>query len=147
MAATKVSPHIRWMIRRDMPEIEQIEIGVENPIPIFEIEQFCQSRYCIGMVAELGEKVVGFVLYELHKSHLQISRIAVHPEYRRLGIASAIIGKLKSQLSIERRRKLEITVCEYDLYLQLFLRSQSFLCVEVVRCECADDLLFAYKMQ
>ena len=31
------------------------------------------------MVAEQGEKVVGFMIYELHKAKLHILNFAVHP--------------------------------------------------------------------
>ena len=31
------------------------------------------------MVAEQGEKVVGFMIYELHKTKLHILNFAVHP--------------------------------------------------------------------
>ena len=36
-----------------------------------------RQRNCIGMVAEHGERVVGFMIYELHKTRLHILNFAV----------------------------------------------------------------------
>ena len=83
---TQVRVHIRWMIRRDMPEVLAIEhAGFEFPWCEEEFLRVLRQRNCIGMVAELGERVVGFMIYELHKSKLNILDFAVHPEFRRQG--------------------------------------------------------------
>ena len=85
----QVRLHIRWMIRRDMPEVLRIE-QASHDYPWCE-EDFLRclrQRNCIGMVAEVGEKVVGFMIYELHKTKLHIMNFAVHPDCRRAGIRS-----------------------------------------------------------
>ena len=72
----QVRVHIRWMIRRDMPEVLQIE--QESFDYSWTEEDFLRclrQRNCIGMVAEQGEKVVGFMIYELHKNKLHISEL------------------------------------------------------------------------
>ena len=82
--------HIRWMIRRDMPEVlqtEQIELRIRlergrfSSLPV--------KRNCIGMVAEYDDKVVGFMIYELHKNKLHILNFAVHPACR-LGVGMMV---------------------------------------------------------
>ena len=78
--------HIRWMIRRDMPEVLEIE-RASFEFPWFE-EDFIRclrQRNCIGMVAEHAERVVGFMIYELHKTRLHILNFAVAPDVRRRG--------------------------------------------------------------
>src|SRR5690606_11527131 len=53
--------HIRWMIRRDMPEVLQIEkASFEFPWYEDDFIRCLRQRNCIGMVAEQGERVVGF---------------------------------------------------------------------------------------
>ena len=49
------------------------------------------------MVAEQGEKVVGFMIYELHKNKLHILNFAVHPSCRRLGVGAQMTAKLDQQ--------------------------------------------------
>ena len=58
--------HIRWMIRRDMPEVLEIEqSSFEFPWTEEDFIRCLRQRNCIGMVAEYDEKVVGFMIYEL----------------------------------------------------------------------------------
>src|SRR5262245_49541922 len=69
--------HIRWMIRRDMPEVLQIEQDSFDYSWTEEDFLRClRQRNCIGMVAEAGERVVGFMIYELHKSKLHVLNFA-----------------------------------------------------------------------
>ena len=58
----QVRVHIRWMIRRDMPEVLQAEqASFEFPWTEEDFLRCLRQRNCIGMVAEQGEKVVGFM--------------------------------------------------------------------------------------
>ncbi len=79
--------HIRWMIRRDMADVLEIE-NSSFEFPWFE-EDFIRclrQRNCIGMVAEYDEHIVGFMIYELHKSRLHILNFAVHPDFLKSGV-------------------------------------------------------------
>ena len=74
----EVRVHIRWMIRRDMPEVLAIE-GESFEFPWLE-EDFIRclrQRNCIGMVAEHEDRVVGFMIYELHKTRIHVLNFAV----------------------------------------------------------------------
>ena len=52
--------HIRWMIRRDMPEVLQTEqLSFEYAWNEEDFLRCLRQRNCIGMVAEHGEKVEG----------------------------------------------------------------------------------------
>ena len=86
----EVRVHIRWMIRRDMPEVLDIESeSFEFPWSEDDFIRCLRQRNCIGMVAELDDQVVGFMIYELHKTRLHIS------EFRRrrpIATAASAIG-------------------------------------------------------
>ncbi len=70
--------HIRWMIRRDMAEVLEIESeGFEFPWREEDFIRCLRQRNCIGMVAEHAERVVGFMIYELHKTRLHLLNFAV----------------------------------------------------------------------
>ena len=80
--------HIRWMIRRDMPEVLGIEeASFEFPWLEEDFIRCLRQRNCIGMVAEYDDGVVGFMIYELNKSRIQVLNFAVHPDHRRSGLA------------------------------------------------------------
>lgn len=143
----EVRVHIRWMIRRDMPEVLAIEhASFEFPWCEEEFLRVLRQRNCIGMVAEYGERVVGFMIYELHKNKLQILDFACHPEFRRMGVGRQMLGKLVGKLSSHRRTRITLLVRETNLSAQLFYRIQGFRALEVVREHYADTGEDAYKM-
>ena len=140
--------HIRWMIRRDMPEVLQTEQASFDYAWTEEDFLRClRQRNCIGMVAEMGEKVIGFMIYELHKAKLHILNFAVHPSHRRAGVGSQMIAKLISKLSSHRRTKITLEVRETNLAAQLFFRSQGFRAVRVLRGYYEDSGEDAFLMQ
>jgi ribosomal-protein-alanine N-acetyltransferase len=140
--------HIRWMIRRDMPEVLRIEQSShEYPWCEEDFLRCLRQRNCIGMVAEQGEKVVGFMIYELHKSKLHILNFAVQPERRRNGIGLQMAEKLVSKLSSHRRTKIMLEVRETNLDAQLFFRSAGFRATGVSRSFYADSGEDAYVLE
>jgi len=140
--------HIRWMIRRDMPEVLSIESdSFEFPWCENDFLRCLRQRNCIGMVAERDNKVVGFMIYELHKSRLHILNFAVSSRCRRTGIGSQMISKLVGKLSTERRNRILLEVRETNLAAQLFFRSRGFRAVSVLRQFYEDTPEDAYLMQ
>jgi ribosomal-protein-alanine N-acetyltransferase len=144
----QVRVHIRWMIRRDMPEVLQTEQeSFEFSWTEEDFLRCLRQRNCIGMVAEQGERVVGFMIYELHKAKLHILNFAVHPQYRRAGVGAQLVAKLISKLSSHRRTRITLEVRETNLPAQLFFRSQGFKAVRVLRAFYEDSGEDAFLMQ
>src|SRR5438067_8476205 len=140
--------HIRWMIRRDMSEVLAIEQQCFE-FPWFE-EDFVRclrQRNCIGMVAEASERVVGFMVYELHKNRLHVLNFAVHEQFRRRRVAAQMAKKLITKLSHDRRSRVMLEVRETNLSAQLFFRSLGFRAVSVLRDYYEDTTEAAYVMQ
>ncbi|MCE9544499.1 MAG: ribosomal protein S18-alanine N-acetyltransferase [Planctomycetia bacterium] len=136
------------MIRRDMPEVLEIE-RTAFEFPWFE-EDFVRclrQRNCIGMVAEHDERVVGFMIYELHKTRLHILNLAVAPTFRRHCIGGQMVAKLLSKLSHQRRNRVVLEVRETNLAAQLFFRQSGFRAVSVLRSYYEDTPEDAYVMQ
>jgi ribosomal-protein-alanine N-acetyltransferase len=143
-----VRVHIRWMIRRDMPEVLQTEQdSFEFAWTEEDFLRCLRQRNCIGMVAEQGEKVVGFMIYELHKAKLHILNFAVHPYCRRFRIGSQMVAKLISKLSSHRRTRITLEVRETNLAAQVFYREQGFKAVRVLRNYYEDSGEDAFLMQ
>jgi ribosomal-protein-alanine N-acetyltransferase len=140
--------HIRWMIRRDMPEVLQAEqLSFEYAWTEEDFLRCLRQRNCIGMVAEHGEKVVGFMIYELHKNKLHILNFAVHPAWRRLAVGAQMVAKLISKLSSHRRTRITLEVRETNLCAQLFFHKQEFRAVRVLRAFYEDSGEDAFLME
>jgi ribosomal-protein-alanine N-acetyltransferase len=143
-----VRVHIRWMIRRDMPEVLQTEQeSFEYTWTEDDFLRTLRNRNCIGMVAEQGEKVIGFMIYELHKQKLHILNFAVHPSCRRLHAGMQMVSNLVSKLSSHRRTRISLEVRETNLPAQLFFRSQEFKATRVLRGYYEDSGEDAFLMQ
>ena len=150
MSSTRdaVCVHIRWMIRRDMPEVLQAEQeSFEYAWTEEDFLRCLRQRNCIGMVAEQGEKVVGFMIYELHKAKLHILNFAVSPACRRAGVGAQMVAKLISKLSSHRRTRITLEVRETNLPAQLFFRAQGFRAMRVLRAYYEDSREDAYLME
>lgn len=144
----EVCVHIRWMIRRDMSEVLDIEKGsFEFPWSEEDFIRCLRQRNCIGMVAEYDERVVGFMIYELHKNRLHILNFSVQPELRRRGVGTAMINKLVGKLSNQRRNRILLEIRETNLEAQLFFRDAGFRAINVLRDFYDDSTEDAYLMQ
>ena len=140
--------HIRWMIRRDMPEVLDIENqSFEFPWLEEDFVRCLRQRNCIGMVAEHDDRVVGFMIYELHKTRLHVLNFAVSSACQRRGIGNQMIAKLVGKLSLERRTRIVLEVRETNLAAQLFFRAAGFRAVSVLRDYYEDTPEDAYLMQ
>ena len=140
--------HIRWMIRRDMPEVLAIESGsFEFPWTEDDFVRCLRQRNCIGMVAEQNERVVGFMIYELHRNRLHVLNFAVHPKFRRQGVGGQMLNKLIGKLSPLRRNRVMLEVRETNLSAQLFFKAMNFRAVSVLRDFYEDTTEDAYLMQ
>lgn len=139
---------IRWLIRRDMDEVLAIE-GSSFEFPWTEEEFLCclRQRNCIGTVAELDHKIVGFMIYELHQSMLRILNFAVSPDLRRQGVGTQMVQRLVDKLSQQRRREIVLEVRETNLDAQLFFANGGFKALSVLRNHYDDTLEDAYCMR
>ena len=125
----------RPAIRRDMPEVLAIEdASFKDPWVEADFIKALRQRNIIGIVVE-GEdqQIVGFAIYELHKTFLEIINLAVHREHRRSGVGRQIVDKLKSKLSANRRASIIAHVSEDNLNGQLFFKAAGFSAQMVVR--------------
>ncbi len=140
--------HIRWMIRRDMVEVLEIENqSFEFPWSEDDFIRCLRQRNCIGMVAEHDERVAGFMIYELQRNRLHILNFAVAPEFRRKGVGQQMVEKLIGKLSSQRRNRILLEVRETNLEAQLFFRDIGFRAISVLRDFYDDTTEDAYLMQ
>lgn len=142
-------PFIRWGIRTDMATILDIDaLSYAAPWDEQDFLKPMRERNCIlfvatRIIARDVDEVVGYMMVWLHKHNIEVSRFAVHPAWRRRGVGSAMVTKLKSKLSHHRRTWASIRVPETALEAQLFLRDCGFLAVGMS----SDEILFEWGIE
>jgi ribosomal-protein-alanine N-acetyltransferase len=98
---------IRWLIRRDMHDVLTIErASFDHPWTEEDFLCCLRQRNCIGMVAEHDHRIIGFMIYELHKSKLRVLNFATIPDMRRQGVGAQMIRRLVDKLSQQRRSEI-----------------------------------------
>lgn len=142
---------IRWMIRRDLPFVLNIEeSSFEFPWTEDEFIQCLRQRENIGMVAEIDDLVVGYMVYSLYKKRIDLMSFAVHPNFRKQGIGRSMINKLIAKLEYQRRNRITTEVRETNLHAQLFLRQMGFLATNIRRdafdCISEDAYQMTYRV-
>jgi [ribosomal protein S18]-alanine N-acetyltransferase len=121
------------MRKKWLPGILEIESeSSENFWGRKDFKQLMKQPSVKGYVAVKLTKVVGFVVYEKTKNHLNMLNLAVSKNYRRRGIGSLLLTRLKNVLN-PQRSKLSVTVRESNLTTQLFLKSNEFIATGVLR--------------
>ncbi len=140
--------HIRWMIRRDMPEVMRAErSSFEFAWTEDDFLRCLRQRNCIGMVAEQGDRIAGFMVYELHKTRLHLLNFAVQPSARRCGIGRLMVGKLVYKLTTHRRQRITLAVRERNVAAQMFFRVHGFQATKVLSNYYEDSGEDAYQME
>lgn len=145
----KIPVDVRLLIRRDMPEILDIENeSFRYPWAESDFILSLRQRTVVGKVAEYREKVIGYIIFELNKKYLEVLNIAVHPDFRRQGVGSLLMKDLKNSLGNERSR-IKLVAADYNLDAHLFYKSQDFKAVKIVNdyyvTENVDGYKFIYK--
>ena len=136
MSGPKSPPvHTRWMLHSDKPEVVAMELDCFG-VYAWDEDDFTKSLRqpnTIGMVAEVGGDIAGYMLYELRKNRLRVLNFAVSPGFRRIGVATCMVDKLKSKLAANGRHRLMIEVSEENLGGQLFFKAKGFTATNILK--------------
>ena len=148
LQSSQASLCIRWHTNVDMPETLQIELKCfEYAWTEEDFRRRKRQSNCLTMVAELGDKVIGYMVYELYGSKIHLLNFAVDPEYRRLGVGGRMVAKLVRKLSSHRRNRITLAVRETNLSAQLFFKAQGFRAIKILRVYYEDSGEDAFLMQ
>src|SRR5690606_11217541 len=131
---TQQAAQVRWMIRRDMDDVLAIESATfAEPGSEDDFLSVLRQRNSIGMVAERDGGIVGYMLYVLDRDSLELVNFAVPPSVRRCGVGRAMVNRLKTKLTQQRRQRSFVTVRDSNLGTQLFFRDCGFVAESVIR--------------
>lgn len=126
--------NVRWMIRRDVPQMLSIEqVCFDFPWDEEDFGYCLRTRNCIGMVAEVNDTLVGYMSYELHRDRLVLLNLAVVPNFERCGIGAILVNKLIGKLSAGGRNKIAVNVPETNVDAAFFFKRFGFRAVGLLR--------------
>ncbi len=127
----------RWFEGGDLEEILWItQTSYADPLERSELETLIKSTGSIVRVVAIDERVVGFVLYRQSETRdgLDILELAVHSEYRRIGVGRMLVGLAWSRLATKNfLRTLTVVVRESTLFAHCFFRELGFKAVKTLR--------------
>lgn len=105
---TRLSPtffYLRRMVKKDLPFVLEIEnLSFPNPWrPVTFLGEISNQGISLPQVIVLKgeEKVIGYVVCWLIRDEAQIANLAVHPDYRRRGVAEAVMHHVFHRLRAE----------------------------------------------
>ena len=134
---TPIDGHVRWMIHRDLKDVVAIDVAATcAPWSKDDYKSRLSQRNTVAMVIELprvGRRkpvIVGSMVYQLHKQHVELERIIIKPEVQLRSFGRQLISELRSRLTRERRTRIKVTVEESNPRLLLFLQAVGFSAVE-----------------
>ena len=118
--------HIRWMIRKDMPEVIAIdEDCFWNPWDEKEWLAIARERATITHIAEYCDQVIGVMVVTLFKTKIELVKIMVKPGFQRQLVGDLLIAKLRGKMNPTRNR-ITTVVPDDNLGAHLFLRAMGF---------------------
>lgn len=137
--------YVRWMIRRDMHEV----VALDDEWPEDEYLRLLRQRNCIGMVAELGERVVGAMVYEMHKGRLTVLRMTGAPGPVGAQAIATMSRKLVGKLSPHGRTVVDYEVNEGDMKTLKLLRQEGWKATGVLRdhFDGRDAIVMSWRLQ
>jgi len=143
-----MKPHIRWMIRRDLIEVVEIESqSFEHPRSGGEMLSRLRKLNVIGVIAEHSNHVLGFMFFELQPGAMELTTIAVHDEHRRKGIGSALLDHLARKLNPYCRKRIRCEIRETNVAGQVFFRANRFQATDVLHGLYYESDEAAYAME
>jgi GNAT superfamily N-acetyltransferase len=134
----------RMITVSDFPRCAEIakECRLGKPIVRY-LHNPCDSLQALGYVAEYGNKIVGFCIYEEQGKSIDIDIVGVSPMYQRRGVGTWLVGTIKTR-DMKNFNKLTASVSDQCLEMHCLLRSLGFIVVEVAGKN-KDTYIFEYQ--
>lgn len=131
---------VRWMIRRDLATA--VAIARDSFADAWAEDEFLyrlRQRNCISLVAEHGDLVVGYCVYEIYDDRLDVVALAVAPRYRRRGVGTRLVAKLLGKMNGHRRARLTAVAPERAAAALLLFRGLGLRAVRLLRGHYGDE--------
>jgi ribosomal-protein-alanine N-acetyltransferase len=145
---------IRWMVRKDMDQVVQIErlcFG-QHAWTTEDFFDALRNRRVISHVATLAgesDRVIGYAIKLLRPKRIELWNIAVHPEWQRSGIGTLLLHHVARGVGDHGRTELTAQVRDGNLPGQLFLKHNGLVCESIVHrpYEACDDDGYVFRLR
>jgi len=101
----------------------EIEQTLPHPWDITHHKEFMAHDRSCTYVCENGEHVLGFVSATVMPGYVDVERVGVSADARRLGVGRGMLESLEGWFLGRKRTQMHAVVGERDLPVQLFLRA------------------------
>lgn len=126
--------YLRFVAARDMDDILAIErASFEFPWSRAEFIKCSQKTRCVRQVAEEGERVVGYMVYDFGVTRIRLLNLAVAADCRRRGIGRQMIAQLIRMPETRGRIRLTLKICETNLAAAMFFKALGFRAVAILK--------------
>lgn len=144
-----IDTDVSYMLGRHLDQVLDIEQdSFSHPWNRRTFVEASRSKHSRAYVATREGRVLGYLLELVHRTGNQVDRLAVHPDFRREGVASLLVSYVQTKAYL-MGRPVTTQVNESNLSAQLFYRHAGFLAVKVLRgffAELGEDgYLFEWK--
>lgn len=144
--ATGSSLDIRWMLQDDINDVMLIEKECFTiPWQKKDFQTCLAKKSIVCIVAKISGRIIGFIIYERMKKRLQLLNLAIHPKYRRRGIASTLIKKVTTRKEDDACIIVAAEVRESNLSCQLLLKNCGFIASQILPKYYVDTEEDAYE--
>lgn len=93
---------IRGMEEKDMGQVVQIErVSFSFPWSEVSFSKELYKPHSIPKVAVVGDKVVGYVCAECVVDEGHVLNLAVHPDFRKMDIATSLVSHIIEELKLK----------------------------------------------
>lgn len=140
---------LKRYVAEHLEDIARIErSSFSSPWPRGGLQKCLGEKSVRCLVVCDREKVVGYIIFtSVDATSSVILNLAVRSSYRRLGIASRLLRRVKAGLEKRKKKCLRIIVDEYDLAVQLLARHVGFRHVKILRRHCSVTRHDAYLLE
>jgi len=131
-----MSVKVRYIKSSDFFAVSDIENdNFSIPWKIKDFKIILKSKKNHGLVAEINDELVGYIVYHIEQDQLKIINMSVATSFRRNKVGSFLIQKLILELSKSNpnRKKISLTVSDKNIFAHLFFKSLGFKAIGVTK--------------
>lgn len=126
----------RWIEKNDVSKIKfltNIDTDIKKKLSLVNT---------LGFIVEKNKEIIAYFIYKSLKNKTKILDIFVKEDCRRQGVGSNIIEYILEKQ--KEKQELELMCPEERLDLQLFLKNQNFLAVQI-KTEKSGDVYYKFS--
>lgn len=118
---------IRKMRETDVIRVGRLEIeSFPDPWSEKSIEESLEQTFSYCLVAEMDERVVGYLIFYKNLDEGELLRIAVSREQQRTGVGAKLMDELKAYCATHHVKRIMLDVRKSNTRAKKFYKKQGF---------------------